>query len=75
MGVHIKTRTSYGGYIRNVVYDSNHFETAGVPGGAIHLESGYQSGGAGAPSPRPLIHCRSTLSLTVIGCHCIGISH
>ena len=44
MGVHIKTRTTYGGYIRNIVYEDNVFETAGVPGGAIHIESGYQSG-------------------------------
>ena len=44
MGIHIKTRTSYGGYIRNVVYEDNYFETAGVPGGALHIESGYQSG-------------------------------
>merc|ERR1719345_106667 len=44
MGVHIKTRTAYGGYIRNIVYEDNYFETAGVPGGAIHIESGYQSG-------------------------------
>jgi len=44
MGIHIKTRTSYGGYIRNIVYKDNYFETAGVPGGAIHIESGYQSG-------------------------------
>ena len=39
-----QTRTPYGGYIRNVVYADNYFETAGVPGGAIHIESGYQSG-------------------------------
>ena len=39
-----QTRTTYGGYIRNVVYADNYFETAGVPGGAIHIESGYQSG-------------------------------
>jgi len=44
MGIHIKTRTNYGGYIRNIVYEDNYFETAGVPGGAIHIESGYQSG-------------------------------
>ena len=44
MGVHIKTRTTYGGYIRNIAYVDNVFETAGVPGGAIHIESGYQSG-------------------------------
>ena len=44
MGIHIKTRTSYGGYIRNVVYADNVFKTAGVPGGALHIESGYQSG-------------------------------
>lgn len=34
----------YGGYIRNVVYADNVFNTAGVPGGALHVESGYQSG-------------------------------
>lgn len=51
MGVHIKTRTSYGGYIRNVVYEDNYFESAGVPGGAIHIESGYQSGhGSSCPA-------------------------
>lgn len=44
IGVHIKTRTSYGGYIRNIAYVDNYFETAGLPGGAIHIESGYQSG-------------------------------
>jgi len=44
MGIHIKTRTTYGGYIRNVAYVDNYFETAGVPGGALHIESGYQSG-------------------------------
>lgn len=44
MGIHIKTRTTYGGYIRNVAYIDNYFETAGVPGGALHIESGYQSG-------------------------------
>lgn len=26
------------------VYEDNYFETAGVPGGAIQIESGYQSG-------------------------------
>ena len=43
MGIHIKTRTAYGGYIRNIVYDSNVFETAGVPGGALHIESGVRT--------------------------------
>ena len=48
MGIHVKTRTTYGGYIRNIVYEDNVFITAGVPGGALHIESGYQSGhGAG----------------------------
>ena len=32
MGIHIKTRTTYGGYIRNVVYEDNVFHTAGVYG-------------------------------------------
>ena len=41
MGVHIKTRTTYGGYIRNIVYEDNVFHTAGVPGGALHIECGY----------------------------------
>ena len=36
--------TAYGGYIRNVVYEDNVFNVAGVPGGALHIESGYQSG-------------------------------
>jgi polygalacturonase len=45
MGVHIKTRVQYGGYIRNIAYLDNYFLTAGVPGGAIHIESGYQSKG------------------------------
>ncbi len=45
IGVHIKTRVQYGGYIRNIAYLDNYFETAGVPGGAIHIESGYQSSG------------------------------
>jgi polygalacturonase len=45
IGVHIKTRVQYGGYIRNVAYLDNYFLTAGVPGGAIHIESGYQSSG------------------------------
>ena len=31
-------------YIRNVVYEDNYFANAGSPGGAIHIESGYQSG-------------------------------
>jgi polygalacturonase len=44
MGIHIKTRTSYGGYIRNIVFQDNYFENAGIPGGAIHIDSGYQSG-------------------------------
>lgn len=44
LGIHIKTRTTYGGYIRNVVYDSNYFLTAGKPGGAMEIECGYQSG-------------------------------
>jgi hypothetical protein len=34
--------TTYGGYIRNVVYDANYFETAGKPGGAMNVECGYQ---------------------------------
>ena len=58
MSVHTKIQTSYGGYIRNVVYDSNHFETTEV---SIHLDSGHQSGGVGASSPGPLytaiLHC------------------
>ena len=44
MGIHIKTRTAYGGYIKNVIYEDNTFDVAGVPGGALHIESGYQSG-------------------------------
>ena len=44
LGIHIKTRTTYGGYIRNIVYDSNYFLTAGKPGGAMEIECGYQSG-------------------------------
>ena len=44
MGVHIKTRTSYGGHIRNILYENNTFNNAGEPGGALHIESGYQSG-------------------------------
>ena len=45
MGVHLKTRVQYGGYIRNIAYLDNYFLTAGAPGGAIHIESGYQSAG------------------------------
>jgi polygalacturonase len=37
MGIHIKTRSSYGGYVRNVVYEDNYFETAGAPGGFYPL--------------------------------------
>jgi polygalacturonase len=44
LGIHIKTRTSYGGYIRNIEYSDNVFEVAGMPGGALTIESGYQSG-------------------------------
>ena len=44
LGIHIKTRTSYGGYIKNVAYVNNTFLTAGMPGGALEIESGYQSG-------------------------------
>jgi len=44
LGIHIKTRTTYGGYIRNIAYIDNVFHTAGMPGGAIEIESGYQSG-------------------------------
>eukprot|EP00041_Stephanoeca_diplocostata_P034087 m.1143613 g.1143613 ORF g.1143613 m.1143613 type:complete len:101 (-) comp24458_c1_seq8:193-495(-) len=51
MGVHIKTRVSYGGYIRNVAYVDNVFETAGVPGGAIHIECGCDSGEASLCHP------------------------
>ena len=40
LGIHIKTRTTYGGYIRNVVYEDNVFHTAGAPGGALQIECG-----------------------------------
>ena len=44
-GAHIKTRVSYGGYIHNVAWVDNVFYTAGSPGGALVIESGYQSSG------------------------------
>ena len=44
-GAHIKTRVTYGGYVRNVAWTDSVFETAGSPGGAIEIESGYQSSG------------------------------
>lgn len=44
IGMHVKTRTTYGGFIHNVAYLDNWFETAGYPGGAIQIECGYQSG-------------------------------
>ena len=44
LGIHIKTKTGNGGYIKNVVYSDNYFEVAGTPGGAIEIECGYQSG-------------------------------
>lgn len=45
IGIHIKTRTANGGYIRNIVYRDNYFETAGAPGGAMSIEAGYFSQG------------------------------
>ena len=44
LGIHVKTKTDNGGYIRNVAFVDNHFETAGMPGGALEIECGYQSG-------------------------------
>ena len=61
MGVHIKTRTDYGGDIRNIVYEDNTFYTAGVPGGAMHVECGYQSGQH---------TCACVASLPLLRCSC-----
>ena len=43
-GVHVKTRLGIGGYIRNIVWDSNEFISTGTE--AIIIEAGYQSGGS-----------------------------
>eukprot|EP00041_Stephanoeca_diplocostata_P036063 m.1298652 g.1298652 ORF g.1298652 m.1298652 type:complete len:976 (+) comp24798_c1_seq90:51-2978(+) len=44
-GAHLKTRVQYGGYVYNVAWVDNDFKVAGAPGGAIVIETGYQSGG------------------------------
>jgi len=44
-GAHLKTRVQYGGYVRNVAWLDNVFNVAGSPGGAIKIETGYQSSG------------------------------
>lgn len=38
LGIHIKTKTGNGGFIRNIVYEDNYFQTAGTPGGALEIE-------------------------------------
>ena len=43
-GVHVKTRLGIGGYIRNIVWDSNDFVSTGTE--AIIIEAGYQSSGS-----------------------------
>jgi polygalacturonase len=43
MGMHIKTRVSYGGYIRNIAYVDNVFTY--TTNGLIYLETDYQSSG------------------------------
>jgi polygalacturonase len=42
-GAHIKTRVSYGGYIRDIAYVDNHIFAASTQG--ILIETDYQSGG------------------------------
>lgn len=44
-GAHIKTRVDYGGYIRDVAWVDCTFLVSGSPGGALVIESGYQSSG------------------------------
>jgi len=44
-GAHIKTRVTYGGYIRDAAWVDNVIQVAGSPGGALVIESGYQSAG------------------------------
>jgi polygalacturonase len=43
MGSHLKSRVDYGGYIRNVTYDSNVFKYVSTNG--IFIETDYQSSG------------------------------
>ena len=43
-GIHIKLRERFGGYVRNIAWIDNIFYVAGMPGGSIVFESGYQSG-------------------------------
>lgn len=43
-GVHIKLRDRFGGYVRNIAWIDNVFYAAGLPGGAIRIEAGYQPG-------------------------------
>ena len=42
-GAHIKTRVSYGGYIRRITYEDNYFHAVSTQG--ILIETDYQSGG------------------------------
>lgn len=44
-GAHLKTRVSYGGYVRDVAWVDCTFAVSGDPGGALVIESDYQSNG------------------------------
>jgi hypothetical protein len=44
-GAHLKTRVSYGGYVRDVAWVNCTFAVSGNPGGALVIESDYQSNG------------------------------
>ena len=44
-GAHIKTRVDYGGYVRDVAWVDCTFVVSGSPGGALVIESDYQSNG------------------------------
>lgn len=45
-GIHIKLRDRFMGYVRNVAWIDNVFYVAGLPGGAIKFEAGYQTDNA-----------------------------
>lgn len=44
-GAHLKTRVDYGGFVRDVAWVDCVFRASGNPGGALVIESDYQSSG------------------------------